>query len=138
MTTLPKRVLAVVLATSVTFGIQPKSAQSNPAVLAPALCATGVGCVLIGTVAIGGGLYYVWEFQGGKQLAADAAGNVLRMLVDPEDPDGVWEDPLNTKNRTKAEDICRRRAQSLGASYRLRQDPATRLWICVFTGGTGR
>lgn len=138
MPSLPKRVLAVMLVTSVTLNIQLKPAQSNPAALAPALCATGVGCALVGTVVIGGGLYYIWEYQGGKQLAADAAGNVLRMLDDPEDPDSVWEDPLNTKNRAKAEDICKRRAQSLGANYRLRQDPATRLWICVFIGGTGR
>lgn len=85
MPSLPKRVLAMMLVTSVTLNIQLKPAQSNPAALAPALCATGVGCALAGTVVIGGGLYYIWEYQGGKQLAADAAGNVLRMLDDPEE-----------------------------------------------------
>lgn len=135
---LPKRVLAMMLASSFVVGIQPKPAQPNPTALAPALCATGVGCVLVGTVAVGGALYYVWEYGGGKKLAADAAGNIMQMIEDPDNPDGEWEDPLNTKNRTKAEDICKRRAQSLGANYRLRQDPATRLWICVFNGGTGR
>lgn len=113
MTTLPKKVLAAMLATSVTLSIQFKPVQGNPAILAPTLCATGVGCVLVGTVAIGGGLYYVWEFQGGKQLAADAAGNVLRMLVDPEDPEGSMAIPENgafyAPDRPSANKQCRER-----------------------------
>lgn len=126
----------MMLVTSVTLNIQHKPAQSNPAALAPALCATGVGCALVGTVVIGGGLYYIWEYQGGKQLAADAAGNVLRMLDDPGDSDGTWEDPLDTKNETVAQKICSQTAKSLGATLiRIDRHPVTRRLICIFQGG---
>ncbi|NJN59706.1 MAG: hypothetical protein HC879_20590 [Leptolyngbyaceae cyanobacterium SL_5_9] len=37
-------------------------ARANPAlVAAPAICATGVGCILIGTAIVGGIAYYVWQ-----------------------------------------------------------------------------
>jgi hypothetical protein len=44
------------------IGLHPPEAKSNPAVLvAPAACATGVGCILIGTAIVGGALVYVWQ-----------------------------------------------------------------------------
>ncbi|NJN58864.1 MAG: hypothetical protein HC879_15885 [Leptolyngbyaceae cyanobacterium SL_5_9] len=36
--------------------------RANPAlVAAPAICATGVGCILVGTAIVGGIAYYVWQ-----------------------------------------------------------------------------
>ena len=113
MTNLAKRVLAVILASSFSVGVQVKPARSNPAALAPALCATGVGCALVGTVVAGGVLYYVWEYGGGKKVAADAAGNIRRMLVDPEDPEGSMAVPENAgfyaRNQNEADQRCRKR-----------------------------
>lgn len=133
-----RKALAVMLVSSFALG-SIKPAQSNPAALAPALCATGVGCVLLGTVAIAGGVYYVWEFQGGKRVAADAAGRIMRMLDDPEEGSGeIWEDPLDTRDAVKGDKICAQRARQLGASYTVVRHPATKKIICVFTGGTTR
>lgn len=132
-----QKALAVMLASTFVVGVQPKSAQSNPAAaLAPALCSTGVGCLLVGTVVIGGGLYYVWEYGGGKKVAADAAGNIMRMLDDPDNPDGEWEDPLDTRNEEVARKVCKRTAQNTGAKLiRIDRHPVTRRLICVFQGG---
>lgn len=85
MSNLAQKALAVMLASSLALNVSAKPVRSNPAALAPVLCATGAGCLLVGTIAVAGGLYYVWEFGGGKRVAADAAGNILRMLDDPEE-----------------------------------------------------
>ncbi|AFZ24267.1 hypothetical protein Cylst_2023 [Cylindrospermum stagnale PCC 7417] len=118
-------------------------ANANPAILAPAaFCAgtAGIGCVIVGVVAIGGITYYVWEYGGGKRVIADADGNIRRIIDNPDNPGevGIWEDPLDTASEPKAESICKARAAKLGASYTKRRDPVTRKWICVFTGGTGK
>lgn len=116
MSSLSQRVLAVMLASSFVIGVQIKPAKANPAVLAPALCATGVGCALVGTVAVGGALYYVWEYGGGKRLAADAVGNVLRVLVDPENPEGSLTVPdggiVYAPDRLTATKKCQKRGYS--------------------------
>lgn len=136
MSNLSKRVLAVMLASSFTLGIQGKPVQSNPVALAPALCATGAGCFLVGTVVIGGALYYVWKYGGGKQVAADAAGNIMRILEDPEVSDGEWEDPLNTANYEVARKTCNQIARRHGAELiEIRRHPATGKLTCVFRGG---
>ena len=70
------------LAASLSIASAPK-AQANPAVLAPvALCSTGVGCILVGTMAVGAITYYVWEYGGGKRVVADAAGRIFRTTDD--------------------------------------------------------
>jgi len=57
--------IAIALAIStcaVTF--QTNKAKSQPVLLAPALCSTGIGCVLVGVAVVGGVAYYVWQSQG--------------------------------------------------------------------------
>jgi hypothetical protein len=133
------QVSSVLLASSLFMSAIPK-AQATPAVLAPvALCSTGVGCILVGTMAVGAITYYVWEYGGGKRVASDISGRVLKYLDDPEDDDvGVWEDPLDTRDARKADQICKARSKRLGASYEVIRDPATGKMICRFTGGNGR
>jgi hypothetical protein len=129
-----RKVLAVMLAGSFAIGTPVRPAQSNPAGLAPALCATGAGCVLVGTVVIAGGLYYVWEFQGGKKLAADAAGNVLRMLQDPEREMERMADPQSETviagTRKKATERCR--AIAKGRTLQEVRHYLGNQWECVF------
>lgn len=136
-----KRITSLLLASTIIVSTTPK-ANANPAVLAPAaFCAgtAGVGCILIGTAVIGGALYYVWRLQDGRRITTDSYGQVMRYLDDPESDDvGTWEDPLDTRNAQKAEQICRVRARNLGASFKLIRDPGTRKMICVFSGGNGR
>ncbi|HTL88238.1 MAG TPA: hypothetical protein VL134_02480, partial [Leptolyngbya sp.] len=53
-------VIAIGLVGSFAFSTA-KPAQSQAQVLAPAVCATGVGCVLIGVATVGGIAYWVWQ-----------------------------------------------------------------------------
>ncbi|MBW4643079.1 MAG: hypothetical protein KME23_08810 [Goleter apudmare HA4340-LM2] len=76
--------------TSLCLSASVKPSQANPAILAPvALCAgtAGVGCILVGTALIGGGIYYIWQISDGQRVAADAQGNIFRSeyLEDPEE-----------------------------------------------------
>lgn len=52
------------------MAITPLKVQANPAILpvAPAICATGIGCIFLGTTVIGGILYYIWETSDGKKV----------------------------------------------------------------------
>lgn len=139
-----KRLTSVLVAiTLIAFPVS-RPAKANPAVLAPmALCAgtAGVGCVLIGVAVVGGISYYIWQNSNGRKFTSDATGKILtsEYLKDPETEDeGVWEDPLDTRNLEKARQVCRSRAKNVGASFDLRQDPATGKWVCILFGGTGR
>jgi hypothetical protein len=134
------RITSIVLASSVFLSTIPK-AQANPAVLAPvALCSTGVGCILVGAMAVGAITYYVWEYGGGKKVVADAAGRIFRYLDDPETDDvGVWEDPLDTANYPTASKICNDTAKRLGAQLvEIKRHPVTGKLSCIFRGGSGR
>ncbi|MGG6265026.1 hypothetical protein ACQ4M3_03030 [Leptolyngbya sp. AN03gr2] len=57
-----------------------KKADANPAVAAPLLCSTGVGCIFVGVATIGGIVYYVWQNQATGVRHYDN-------LEDPEDHD---------------------------------------------------
>lgn len=134
-----RRLILVGLSTLFVAGSTPK-VKANPAIFpaAPAICATGVGCVLLGTVVVGGSVAYVWQ-NGGQRFVTNAVGNILRYLDDPEgEPQGTWEDPLNTKDWYTANKLCSQKAARMGASYRVRKNPATGLMSCIFTGGTIR
>jgi hypothetical protein len=57
----PRVAIALTVSLSLAF-TAPIQTRANPAVLAaPAICATGIGCVLLGTVIIGGIAYYAWQ-----------------------------------------------------------------------------
>lgn len=108
-----RRIVAASLAASFCVSVNPKPSQANPVILAPAaICAgtAGIGCILIGTALIGGGIYYIWQRSDGKgRVAADASGNIFRSeyLQDPEE-----EEPqetvisLNAKSWQAAQREC--------------------------------
>ncbi len=61
-----KMAIATVIAVCAT-GLQPRETKANPAlVAAPAACATGVGCVLVGVAVAGGLAFYVWQSNNPK------------------------------------------------------------------------
>jgi hypothetical protein len=65
----------------------PPPAQAQVEVLAPAICSTGVGCVLLGTVVIGGIVYYVWQ--------NNQTGEEYQMPIeDPEEEATEWDEPI--------------------------------------------
>lgn len=65
-----KSILARLTAISIvvtTIGY-PTPAKSNPtAIIAPALCSTGVGCIFLGMVVVGGVSYYLWQHNSSGQ-----------------------------------------------------------------------
>lgn len=59
-----RRRVAIALTISLcSVAVRPTQANSQPALIAPALCSTGVGCVLVGVATIGGIAYWVWQNQ---------------------------------------------------------------------------
>jgi hypothetical protein len=61
-------------------GLQARQTKANPAlVAAPAACATGVGCVLVGVAVVGGLAFYVWQSNNPK------AQRHYNQIEDPEE-----------------------------------------------------
>lgn len=111
-----KRVISVVAVIALTSSLIPKPVKANPAVLAPvAFCAgtAGVGCVIVGTVAIGGVIYYVWQASNGKRVHANSQGRIMRSdyLQDPEYEGEVWDEPIYARNKDAAQKQCQRLAK---------------------------
>lgn len=125
-------------------------AKANPALLAPAaFCAgtAGVGCVLLGTVLIGGTVYYIWQLSNGHKIRADARGRVFHSeyLEDPEkEPNasgrhgdsGIWEEVIYAGNFSSAVRQCKQKAAKYKVEYlRPIYDPLTKQFRCQFRGG---
>ena len=63
-----RRIALVSIAAICAVTLQPKEARSQAQLLAPALCSTGVGCILVGVATVGGIAYWVWQSRDtGKQ-----------------------------------------------------------------------
>ena len=76
-----KKRIAIVMAVSIcTATLPPTRARSQPALLAPAFCATGIGCVLIGIATIGGVAYWVWQSR-------DTGARHYDKIEEPEEHD---------------------------------------------------
>ena len=108
-----------------------KPAQSNPAILpaASGLCGTGIGCVFVGTVIIGGVLYYVYTHQGKKVYSH-------QMIDDPENPEEEWFDTSNLRGEVQAEKKCKEIASRHGAIFvRKERNKVTGIFECFFKGG---
>jgi hypothetical protein len=140
-----KSLISIGLTSSMLAMSIPQKANSNPAILAPAICAgtAGIGCVVIGVATIGGILYYVWENTKGSRALRGVREDMLNgdYLKDPDDKydvDSTWEDPLNTADYSEGDKICRGKAMRMGASYKVDRHPVTKRIICIFTGGTTR
>ena len=73
--------IALIIATCAVT-LQPREAKSQVQLLAPAACATGIGCVAIGIVFIGTVGYMVWQSRDTGKMQYDA-------IEDAEDHD-LW------------------------------------------------
>ena len=126
-----------------------EKSTANPAVLAPAaICAgtAGVGCIVIGTIMVGGTIYYIWQLSNGQKVKADARGRVLHSeyLEDPEaehnasgrpGDSGIWEEPIYAKTYASAREQCKQKARRYGAVLvEFPYDPKTKQYRCSFRG----
>jgi hypothetical protein len=95
----------------------PPPAQAQFEILAPAICSTGIGCVLLGTVVIGGIAYYVWQnSQTGEQY---------RMPIeDPEEEVAEWDEPIVAQTPEEADRTCRAKAAQYGVKLVRVQQPS--------------
>ncbi|MBD1995213.1 hypothetical protein H6G00_01035 [Leptolyngbya sp. FACHB-541] len=110
-----KRISSVALIATLTFSAMP--AKANPAlVAAPAICATGIGCILIGTAIIGGVAYYVWQnSQTGEQYHMP--------IEDPEETAQEWDEPIIARDPEEANRECQARARQYGVELSRVQPP---------------
>jgi hypothetical protein len=95
----------------------PPPAQAQVEVLAPAICSTGVGCVLLGTVVIGGIAYYVWQnSQTGEEYQMP--------IEDPEEEVTEWDEPIVAQTPEEADRTCRAKAAEYGVELVRVQQPS--------------
>jgi hypothetical protein len=100
------------IALSLSLALIPKPAQPNAAALVvPACSAFMPGCIVLGTVAIAGGLYWVYQNNQGLWVSP---------IIDPENPEG-WQIGeqmvVFADNKSDAEDTCRRIARKYGKRF---------------------
>jgi hypothetical protein len=131
---------SVLLASSLFMSAIPK-AQATPAVLAPvALCSTGVGCILVGTMAVGAVTYYVWEYGGGKRVVADISGRVLKSdfgdhLPESEAQPNTETETVTAQNAGQALQKCKQIAKTWGGVLKPGNPRSIGkgLFLCEFT-----
>ncbi len=120
------------IALTLTLAFLPSPARSNPAALAiPACSAFMPGCVVLGTVAIAGSLYWVYQ---------DAKGLWVAPIIDPENPEG-WElgeeMAVTASNPQKALELCREAARRNGKKLknirRQGQFNGANTYVCTFS-----
>jgi hypothetical protein len=121
-----KVLFAIALSTSLSL---PQVVRANPAILpaVPAICATGVGCIFLGAVVVGGTAAYLWN-RGGQRILTNAAGKVLRILEDPEQEDAGTTVSLNAKSWQAAKREC---AWHFGYSQKFRVFMKKGRWYCT-------
>jgi hypothetical protein len=95
----------------------PPPAQAQVEILAPAICSTGIGCVLLGTVVIGGIGYYVWQNS--------QTGDRYNMpIADPEEEVAEWDEPILAQAPEEADRQCRAKARQYGVELVRVQKPS--------------
>ncbi len=101
--------------------------KSNPtAIIAPALCSTGAGCIFLGIVAVGGVAYYVWQHNNSGQ-------QFYSPIVDDENPGG-WEpgDTAVSVTIKGCYEIARKYGKVL-VGYELKRDATgEEYYVCKF------
>jgi hypothetical protein len=96
--------------------LTPPPAHAQVEILAPAICSTGVGCVLLGTVVIGGIGYYLWK--------NNQTGEEYRMpIADPEEEVAEWDEPIIAQTPEEADRECRAKAAQYGVELVRVQQP---------------
>jgi len=105
---------ATAIALSLSLAFLPSPAKPNPAAtLAIPACASFLpGCVVLGTIAIAGGVYWVYENSKGLWIAP---------IIDPENPEG-WEPtteaPVYANSQRIADRKCREMASRYGKRFK--------------------
>lgn len=114
-----KRFVATAIAISVSITSAPARTSANPVVLAPiALCSTGVGCVLVGTILIAGATYYIWQYAGKRKVIANAKGQIFRHTAEPGDFEQEQAyGTASSNNKPNAIRQCREIARQEGFVY---------------------
>lgn len=101
--------------------------KSNPtAIIAPALCSTGAGCIFLGIVAVGGVAYYVWQHNNSGQ-------QFYSPIVDNENPGG-WEvgKTMTVFDPNRCREIAQRENKNLIKILRKEDVSGGVYYVCVF------
>lgn len=130
------RITSIVLACNIFVSSIPR-AQANPALVAPTVCATGIGCVLVGTIVVGGIVYYVWRNSKGKtyRVRKSVAPNMVRKST-------LWDTKTEnrhevfTRDKVKAEELCEKMGirNGFGKLVRLIPSKNGKSFTCIFKG----
>lgn len=115
------------------------SAKANPALapLAPAICATGAGCVVLLTVTVTGVItYYVWQHRSNnKRILADKSGNsVLKKyedFIDDNDPRYQGKDATQANSPQECSQIAKNLGRELLGTVK-KDKGGVISWVCVF------
>lgn len=119
--------IAIVLAGSLTLSNTNPARSQAQVLLIPAACATGVGCVLIGTVIVAGVVYYVYQSSRHPKS--------LYMIEDPDAEMGRMgghhqTEPVTAGTRKKAEALCQQFAK--GRTLKQVKHFRDNQWECIY------
>lgn len=124
---------ATTIALTLTLAFLPSPAKPNPAAtLAIPACASFLpGCVVLGTIAIAGGVYWLYENSQGLWVAP---------ITDPENPEG-WEPgeemAVTASKPQEALELCQRAARRYGKKLvnirRQGQFNGANTYVCTFS-----
>ncbi|MGV0024499.1 hypothetical protein [Phormidesmis priestleyi] len=121
-----RRITAIALVGFLAFSAA-KPVKSNPALVAPAACATGVGCILVGVAVVGGVVYYVWQNRNERRhyLPIEDPEKEAQEMGGPHDVEPVIAG--------KASD-AKRKCQQLARGRKLKEVRwfQGNRWDCVF------
>lgn len=102
-----RKLVLIGLSTLFFAGSAPK-VSANPAIpFGASICSTGVGCIVLGIVVIGGVAYHLIQKPDGSRMH-------VPILVDPEDPDGSMNVPENGGFFAESYAEAKRRCKSRG------------------------
>lgn len=121
-----RRITAIAAVAVLVFSTA-KPAKSQAEVLLPAACATGVGCVLVGTIVIAGVAYYIWQ--------NNQTGQQYRMAI--EDPEAearrmgrTQSEPVTAGTRARA--VARCKVLARGRTLKEVRWFRANQWECIF------
>jgi hypothetical protein len=129
-----RRITAIILTGSLVLASARPSRSQVQALVAPAVCATGVGCVLLGAVTVGGIVYYIWQNQQtGHRYRASADGTVFRSEGNYNEP-GKVEIHFATSPEGYRNMLRRFRNEGRSLTLKIRRVGGPLPFKCIFEG----